>query len=81
MQYIIGAKSKDEIPDNEMYWLIDAFNNVFRTNMEMKTYFSDKEIVRFSSLKADYLKTNIYPIRISPVIEIAEDQWVTKISY
>lgn len=80
MQYIIGAKSKDEIPDNEMYWLIDAFNNVFRTNMEMKTYFSDKEIVRFSSLKADYLKTNIYPIRISPVIEIAEDQWVTKIS-
>ena len=42
MQYIIGAKSKDEIPDNEMYWLIDAFNNVFRTNMEMKTYFSDK---------------------------------------
>lgn len=80
MQYIIGAKSKDEIPDNEMYWLIDAFNNVFRTNMEMKTYFSDKEIVRFSSLKADYLKTDIYPIRISPVIEIAEDQWVTKIS-
>ena len=80
MQYIIGAKSKDEIPDNEMYWLIDAFNNVFRANMEMKTYFSDKEIVRFSSLKADYLKTDIYPIRISPVIEIAEDQWVTKIS-
>lgn len=41
MQYIIGAKSKDEIPDNEMYWLIDAFNNVFRANMEMKTYFSE----------------------------------------
>lgn len=80
MQYIIGAKSKDEIPDNEMYWLIDAFNNVFKANMEMKTYFSDKEIVRFSSLKADYLKIDIYPIRISPVIEIAEDQWVTKIS-
>ena len=80
MQYIIGAKSKDEISDNEMYWLMDAFNNVFRTDIEMKTYFSDKEIVRFSNLKADYLKTDIYPIRISPVIEIAEDQWVTKIS-
>lgn len=80
MQYVIGAKSKDEIPDNEMYWLIDAFNNVFRANMEIKTYFSDKEIVRFSKLKADYRKTEIYPIKISPVIEIAEDQWVTKIS-
>ena len=80
MQYIIGAKSKDEIPDNEMYWLIDAFNNVFRANMEIKTFFSDKEIIRFSNLKADYLKAEIYPIKISPVIEIAEDQWVTKIS-
>ena len=80
MQYIIGAKSKDEIPDNEMYWLIDAFNNVFKANMEIKTYFSDKEIIRFSNLKADYLKAEIYPIKISPVIEIAEDQWVTKIS-
>lgn len=80
MQYIIGAKSKDEIPDNEMYWLIDAFNNVFKANMEIKTFFSDKEIIRFSNLKADYLKAEIYPIKISPVIEIAEDQWVTKIS-
>ena len=80
MQYIIGAKGKDEIPDNEMYWLIDAFNNVFKANMEIKTYFSDKEIIRFSNLKADYLKAEIYPIKISPVIEIAEDQWVTKIS-
>ena len=80
MQYVIGAKSKDEIPDNEMYWLIDAFNNVFKADMEIKTYFSDKEIVRFSNLKANYLKAEIYPIKISPVIEIAEDQWVTKIS-
>lgn len=80
MQYIIDAKSKDEIPDNEMYWLIDALNNVFKADMEIKTYFSDKEIVRFSKLKADYLKTETYPIKISPIIEISEDQWVTKIN-
>ena len=55
MQYIIGAKSKDEIPDNEMYWLIDAFNNVFRTNMEMKTYFSDKEIVMIFEPKGRFI--------------------------
>ena len=43
-----------------MYWLIDAFNNVFRTNMEMKTYFSDKEIVRFSKPKGRINLKNRY---------------------
>lgn len=80
MQYVIGAKDKDEISDAEMYWLADAFNRVCKAEIKIDTYFSDKEVVRFSNLKANYLKAKFYPIEIGPVIEIAEDQWVTKIT-
>ena len=78
MQYVIGAQNKEEMSDAEVYWLSDGFNEIYKAHIDVKTYFSDKEIVRFSNLKADYSKQDFYPIKIGPVLEVAEDQWVTK---
>lgn len=78
MQYVINAKNKEEMSDEEIYWMMDAIREVSKKDIEVKTYFSDKEIVRYSNSKADYSSKDFYPLKIGPILEVAEDQWVTK---
>lgn len=84
---LLKQRPLSDVSDKEIYWIIDAINEVLSENNELylidniiiKNIFSDKEIQKYDKSKFEREIESVYPITFK-VLKIADDQWLSTIS-
>lgn len=84
---LLKQRPLSEVTDKEIYWIVDAINEVLSENNEshligdiiLDNIFSNREIQKYSKSIYEREIENIYPISFN-ILKIADDQWLSTIS-